>query len=53
MYSITTYCDLCTEIEIAETRIDGLEGQKKALMKLLGGPDEIQGSCNISDMPVG
>ena len=52
IYGIATYIDLCTEIEIAETRIEGLEGQKKALMKLLGAPDEM-GAQQYSDMPTG
>lgn len=52
MYGINSYVDLCTEIEIAETRIEGLLGQKKALMKLLGAPDELSGQ-QYSDMPTG
>lgn len=44
--------DLCTEIEIAETRIEGIIGQRKALMKLLGAPQELK-AMQYSDMPKG
>ena len=50
MYGIATYCDLCSEIEIAEIRINGLKGQKKELLKLLGGPQELK-AMSYSDMP--
>lgn len=52
MYSINCYVDLCTEIEIAETRIEGIIGQRKALMKLLGAPQELK-AMQYSDMPKG
>jgi hypothetical protein len=52
MYSMQCYKDLCSEISISQIRIEGLEGQKKELMKLLGGPTEI--SCQqYSEMPIG
>lgn len=35
MYCIDSYKDLCTEIEIAKSRIEGLEEQKKILLKLM------------------
>ena len=52
MYAIDCYTDLCTEIEIAKTRIDGLEGQKKELKKLVDGPTLITGQ-QYSDLPTG
>jgi len=52
IYAINTFCDLCTEIEIAKTRIEGLEGQKKELKKLLSPPQDIKAQ-QYSDMPKG
>lgn len=52
IYGINTYNELCSEIEIANIRIEGLEGQKKEIMKLLGAPNEIMG-MEYSDMPTG
>ena len=52
MYAINCYKDLITEIEIAKTRIDGLEGQKKELLKLIGAPQEL-GCQQYSDLPKG
>lgn len=52
IYAIDTYCDLITEIEIAKTRIEGLEGQKRELKKLLLPPQDIKAQT-YSDMPVG
>jgi DNA-directed RNA polymerase specialized sigma subunit len=52
IYNIDSYKDLCSEIEISKIRIEGLEGQKKELKKLLDGPQEI--SCQqYSDLPKG
>ena len=52
MNSIKQYKDLCTEIDISLIRIEGLKGQKKVLMRLLGAPQEIQ-AMQYSDMPKG
>lgn len=52
MHAINCYKDLVTEIEIAKTRIEGLEGQRKELMKLLGAPSELCAQ-QYSDMPKG
>lgn len=49
---MNTFKELCREIEIAEIRIEGLEGQKKEIMKLLGAPQEMKG-MEYSDMPTG
>lgn len=50
MYAIDCFTDLCTEIEIAETKIEGYKLQKKSIMKLLGAPNELQ-AMQYSDMP--
>jgi hypothetical protein len=52
IYAISTYNDLKSEIDISKARIEGLEGQKKALDKLLEAPNELTG-MQYSDMPGG
>lgn len=52
IYAINTYSDLCIEIDIARARVEGLEGQKAALNKLLEAPAELTG-MQYNDMPSG
>jgi len=52
IYAIDTFSTLCSEIAIAKIRIDGLNGQRKELKKLLDAPMDIRGQ-QYSDMPVG
>jgi hypothetical protein len=52
IYAISTYNDLCIEVDISRARIEGLEGQRKALSKLLNAPAELTG-MQYSDMPSG
>ena len=54
MYCIESYKDLCTEIEIAKTRLEYLLNQREMLVKLLDNnrPKEIQ-PVIYSDMPHG
>ena len=52
MYAVNCFSDLCTEIEIAEIRIEGYKGQRKSIVKLLGAPNELK-AMEYSDMPTG
>lgn len=52
MKSITSYKNLCNERELCETRIEGLEERRSALIKLVKPPLGVKG-VNYSGLPSG
>lgn len=54
MYTMNSYKDLTTEIEISKIRLEGIREQKDQLLKLMyaSAPDELKAMA-YSDMPKG